>query len=417
MDARLGHHAPVPGDIDDLLPLAHLAALLHGLAAAAPALLAAVDDHARHRGVDLGLRDLALDAPQVLLLEVELDDRRQLRGLEVGDARHGLLVGLLQLALGLLEVVLQARPLLGVLVLLEQVERTLGLLEHDARAGEGQLVRLELRALDEALRGQSAAPGEGVLRALALLLTNEDVVPELLQLLLAVAATEAPLDLVVSGGAAGEQLEHLLEAHPLDALEVDADVLLQLEAREVHVLLGLRDVALVLDALDLQRLAGLGGRGPGALDGDLLGHTLILEGRRVQLGQEVPGLHLGSLGDQVQDRRAALHLALDADAVLGDQVAALGDGDLERTAAHRGALDLDLRITGEECATEPGVGQAAARQEREEREQAQGSTGFVSAHSGSSSRSLARPGSSIRMPPDSTRKRPMSRTRSRRARV
>jgi hypothetical protein len=184
------------------------------------------------------------------------------------------------------------------------------LFEHHVGAVRGDAVGFELGRSEEALLRELVRPAELALRTLRLFLGEVD------------------------------RLARLLELEVALALQEERQVLL----REVERLARLVDVALVLADLDLAALPGLDEIGLGAAGGDALLDALLDHRGRVELAHHVAFVHLRALGHEREDRGASLDAARQAYGIRRIQAAVRGDGDAQRTAANRRALDLGRRL-------------------------------------------------------------------------
>jgi hypothetical protein len=187
VDRGLRDHAARRGDREQLLALADLRPFLDRLAHPHAPFGPGVDDHARDRRRDLRLHQLVLVLLQLVLLELQARFAGRDGGLVVRDPRVGLQLGALESAAGFGQVGRELLLLARVLVLLEELQREIGLLELHVGALEFQVVAVELGLRQESLVVEGLRPGERRLRLRALLLREEDLVLVVLAQLLEVA--------------------------------------------------------------------------------------------------------------------------------------------------------------------------------------------------------------------------------------
>ncbi len=176
VQGSLGNHAVRRRDRDDRLAFTHGGAFGDRRFAVAPAAAAflGVDHHARDRRIHLR----ALDLPHVAFEFFVLEVKPRLAGshvrLVVDEARVRLQLHTRELALGLLDIRLQAPVFAREVVFDEQVLVAARLFDLDLGAGERKFVGLELRPRQETLCGEVARPLALVLRTLEILLREQN---------------------------------------------------------------------------------------------------------------------------------------------------------------------------------------------------------------------------------------------------
>ena len=305
VEGGLGHHqlddhAGVEGNVDEFLSLdGRLADGEGARPPAAPGDLhgARVEDHAVRGGVDLRLGDLELEFGEAVRGAVALARALHDFGFDLPDDRLVLPLRAGEGARGPAHVAFVRGARLDDGVVGEHVHLRLRHLQVDLLAAEGELVGLQLGAREEALLGEALGPFEFLRGA---------------------------LDLFVREGDVGLVLAFLLRV-------VAFLVLLGLHLREGEGHLALEEVRVAVAFRDLELLLGDDEVALGGGDRDFLVVAFRDERGRVELDEQVAGLHVDAFVDDPDDRVVALELAAE-----GDLVAALdgaGGGDADREGA------------------------------------------------------------------------------------
>ncbi len=356
--ADLGHHGGGIRHRDDRLALKDGLALGDHAAAGAtassaahraehvPRAAGAVDHQARGLGAHRAVGDLQLQLIDAFLLRPEpLLGVREF-GLGLREARAAFGKSPLQLPAGF-DVV--AEMLLGVfrkIVAQEQIQTHLGVLLGEFAVDDGQPVPLEIQLGDVIGVVELLRSGQSCLCRLQVALGENDVVVQPLQLL--------------PGGRAVQQVgilpdfyqkrRHVLgQAHGIVDVsrqpfrQSGPEVLLKIQQGEPDLEPPVRDVALILNHLNVVGFlrAGLGLLVAGQFH--LLLDQLVLQGGGIQLDQDHPVLDVlltdvraGRDDAQDRDLRAArFHLAAVLDGLVRADAAALTDRDDQLVAARR----------------------------------------------------------------------------------